>query len=374
MTMSEFYIGLMSGTSLDGADVVLVEFDRTDCVVHAANTSPFPQQLATGLRRLAETPESSLEELGILDVALGSFFAESVRQLVGDSQREAADITAIGYSGHTIFHKPALPHPFTMQLGDPNMIASATGIDTVADFRRMDMAHGGQGAPLTPTFHAWRFSAPEETRVVVNLGGVANITVLDPERPLAGFDTGPANSLMDGWCRRCWEKRYDEQGRRARSGNVAPDLLAEFLADPYFQRQPPKSTGFEYFNIGWVEDRLAASASDVSERDVLTTLAELTAISVSDAIRASAPTCQRIILCGGGTFNSFLVERLEEHLAGCVVELSAAYGIGPEWVEAVAFAWLAQRRLKEQGGNAASVTGARQTAVLGGLYSAEGSK
>jgi len=179
---------------------------------------------------------------------------------------------------------------------------------------------------------------------------------------------------MDGWCRRCWDERYDEQGQRARSGSVAPDLLAEFLADPYFQRQPPKSTGFEYFNLGWVEDRLGATASNVSERDVLTTLAELTAISVSDAIRTSAPDCQRVILCGGGTFNSFLVERLEARLAGRVVEPSASYGIGPEWVEAAAFAWLARRRLKKQVGNASSVTGARQTAVLGGLYSAEGSE
>ncbi|MFP6827887.1 MAG: anhydro-N-acetylmuramic acid kinase [Gammaproteobacteria bacterium] len=372
MTMSELYIGLMSGTSLDGADVVLVEFDRTECIVHDANTSPFPQKLTTRLRRIVQTPESSLEELGTLDVALGRFFAESVRQLVDNAQCELGDITAIGFSGHTIFHKPALPHPFTMQLGDPNVIASATGINTVADFRRMDMAQGGQGAPLTPTFHAWRFSAPDETRVVVNLGGVANITVLSPGQPLAGFDTGPANSLMDGWCRRCWEERYDEQGRRARSGSLVPELLAEFLADPYFQRQPPKSTGFEYFNLRWVEDRLAATGTSVSERDVLTTLAELTAISVSDAIRQSAPDCQRVILCGGGTFNPFLVERLEARLPGCVVEPSASYGIGPEWVEAVAFAWLAQRRLKERVGNASSVTGARQTALLGGLYLAEG--
>ncbi len=372
--MSELYIGVMSGTSLDGADVVLVGLDQTDCVVHAARTTPFPKQLGSRLGALVSKPESSLEDLGTLDVAMGEFFAECVRQLLHDSEKEFADINAIGFSGHTIFHKPEPPEPFTTQLGDPNVIAARTGIDTITDFRRSDIAHGGQGAPLTPTFHEWRFAAPDEARVVLNLGGVANITVLSPERPLTGYDTGPANSLMDAWCRRSWNERYDAEGRRARRGSVAADFLAQCLSDPYFQRQPPKSTGFEYFNMSWVDDKLEHAKEGASDQDVLTTLTELTAVTVSDAVRASAADCRRLILCGGGTFNTFLVERLETHLADCRVEFSTAHGIGPEWVEAVAFAWLARQRLTGQSGNAPSVTGARQTSVLGGLYLANSDK
>ncbi len=370
--MSELYIGLMSGTSLDGADVVLIELDGTDCVVQAASTTPFPESLTARLRALVHTPEASLEELGTLDVALGSFFAGCVRQLVADSEHEPDEIRAIGHSGHTIFHKPAPPQPFTMQLGDPNVIAAETGIDTVADFRRMDVAHGGQGAPLTPTFHEWRFADSDEIRVVVNLGGVANITVLDPKQPLRGFDTGPANALLDGWSRHCWGERYDREGRRAREGSVNPDLLAQLLADPYFQRQPPKSTGFEHFNMAWVESKLAATDQDIPEQNVLRTLTELTAETVGNAVRAWAPNCQRVILCGGGTFNTFLVERLRQHLADCDVESSAAHGIGPEWVEAVAFGWLARRRIEQEAGTSTSVTGSRQSATLGGLYSITG--
>jgi len=367
--MSELCIGLMSGTSLDGADVVLVELSGAGCVVHAACTTPFPEQLAMRLRALCQLPEASLEELGTLDVTLGNFLAECVRQLIAGSEYEVDDIQAIGYSGHTIFHKPAPPQPFTMQLGDPNIIAAETGIDTVTDFRRTDMAHGGQGAPLTPTFHKWRFADRSEVRTVVNLGGIANITVLEPKQPLTGFDTGPANVLMDGWSRRCWGERYDHEGQRARRGSVDPRLLAQFLADPYFQHPPPKSTGFEYFNMSWIEARLAATEHEVAEQDVLTTLTELTAKTVSDAIRASAAKCQRVILCGGGTFNTYLVERLGQHLADCVIESSTAHGIGPEWVEAAAFGWLALRRIKQDTGNSPSVTGARESAILGSLYS-----
>lgn len=370
--MSGLFIGLMSGTSLDGADVVLVEFDGTDCVVRAASTTSFPEQLEARLRALIRTATASLDELGTLDVALGYFFAECVRQLVAKSDYELADIKAIGHAGHTIYHQPAPPHPFSMQLGDPNVIAAATGIDTVADFRRTDMAHGGQGAPLTPTFHQWRFADSDEVRVVVNLGGVANITVLDPQQSLTGFDTGPANTLMDSWSRQCWGERYDQEGRRARQGSVNPGLLTQLRTDPYFLRQPPKSTGLEHFNMAWVEAKLAEIEQSVAEKDVLRTLTELTAETVNDAIRASAPNCQRVILCGGGTFNAFLVERIGKHLAGCVVESSAAHGIGPEWVEAIAFAWLAWRRIELETGNSPSVTGARQAIILGSLYSITG--
>ncbi len=366
--MSGLYIGVMSGTSLDGADVVLVGLDDTNCELRAARTTPFPKAMSTRLRTLTETGEATFDELGTLDVAMGQFFADCIVDLVRDTGTVQSDIKAIGYSGHTVFHKPKLPEPFTLQLGDPNTIAAATGIDTVADLRRMDVAQGGQGAPLTPTFHAWRFAAPDEIRVVLNLGGVANITVLDPKSALSGFDTGPANSLLDAWCRHCWDERYDDEGRKARQGSVADDFLALLLDDEYFSRAPPKSTGFEYFNLGWVEDALERTGRKISDLDVLSTLTELTAVSTGDAINAAAPGCERTIVCGGGTFNMFLIERLQTRVPSCRVESSAAHGIAPEWVEAIAFAWLARKRMKNRGGNAPSVTGARQTAVLGGLY------
>ena len=367
--MSALYIGVMSGTSLDGADVVLVGLDDANCELHAARTIPFPDAMSARLRTLSETGEATFTEVGTLDVEMGEFFAGCVIDLAKDTETEQNDIEAIGYSGHTVFHKPEEPHPFTMQLGDPNTIAAATGIDTVADFRRMDVANGGQGAPLTPTFHDWRFSAPDEIRVVLNLGGVANITILDPKSTLTGFDTGPANSLLDAWCRRCWDERFDDDGRRARQGNVADDFLAILLDDEYFRRAPPKSTGFEYFNLGWVEDALKQTGRKIPDLDVLSTLTELTAVSAGDAISATAPGCERTIVCGGGTFNTFLIERLQARIPGCRVESSAAHGIAPEWVEAIAFAWLARKRMENEGGNAPSVTGSRQTAVLGGLYS-----
>ena len=369
--MGEFYIGLMSGTSLDGADVAVVELDETRCVVQAADTTPFPEHLATRLRALAATPTISLRELGSLDAALGSFFAECVQRSLSSTGYEVDDIAAIGHSGHTVFHKPAPPHPFSMQLGDPNVIAAETGIDTIADFRRMDVAYGGQGAPLAPTFHEWRFADPSEVRVALNLGGIANITVLHPEQPLTGFDTGPANSLMDAWCRRCWDERYDVNGRRARDSAFIPGLLTMFLADPYFRMRPPKSTGFEYFNMDWIAEKLAQYNGDVTDSNILATLTELTAVTVSNAIQTAAPKTARVILCGGGTFNPFLIQRIESHLPSCTVESSSAHGVDPEWVEAVAFAWLARARLSARPGNATAVTGARHTAILGGLYSGE---
>ena len=367
--MSGLYIGVMSGTSLDGADVVLVGLDDANCELRAARTTPFPKAMSAKLRTFSETGKATFSELGTLDVAMGRFFADCVIDLVRDTETDNSEIEAIGYSGHTVFHKPKLPDPFTMQLGDPNTIAAMTGIDTVADLRRMDVAHGGQGAPLTPTFHAWRFAAPDEIRVVLNLGGVANISVLDPKSTLTGFDTGPANSLLDAWCRRCWDERYDDEGQKARQGRIADDFLEILLDDEYFRREPPKSTGFEYFNLGWVEGALERTGRKISDLDVLSTLTELSAISAGNAIGTAAPSCSRTIVCGGGAFNTFLIERLQTHIPFCRVESSAAHGIAPEWVEAIAFAWLARKRTKNRGGNAPGVTGARQTAVLGGLYS-----
>lgn len=367
--MKELYIGLMSGTSLDGADVVLVDFGGDRSTLLSAVTTPFPDALTTRLRALVHSPVSSLQELGTLDTELGSFFANCVKESVATAELDPTNIVAIGHSGHTVFHKPQLPDPFTMQLGNPSVIAATTDIDTICDFRRMDVALGGQGAPLVPLFHEWQFAEPEEVRVVLNLGGVANITVLDPVKPVIGFDTGPANSLMDAWCQRCWNEPFDSNGDRARSGEVIPSLLRRLLDEHYFQLKGPKSTGFEHFNLSWIEDKISGVGAEMADTDILTTLAELTAVSTSDAIRDAAHDAKRVILCGGGTNNRYLSERLASLLPDCAVESSAKLGLEPEWVEAVAFAWLARQRIKLLPGNAPAVTGARHSALLGSIYS-----
>jgi anhydro-N-acetylmuramic acid kinase len=233
----------------------------------------------------------------------------------------------------------------------------------------MDVAHGGQGAPLVPTFHEWRFADSSEVRVALNLGGVANITLMHPGQSVGGFDTGPANSLMDAWCRHIWNESYDVDGRRARGSAMVPGLLTIFLEDPYFDLLPPKSTGFEYFNMEWITEKLSRFDGEPTDSEILATLAELTAVTVSTAIQTTEPQAARIILCGGGAFNPYLIERIGSHLPMCPVESSSDYGVAPEWVEAAAFAWLAKMRLDKKPGNAAAVTGARHTALLGGLYS-----
>jgi anhydro-N-acetylmuramic acid kinase len=367
--MKELYIGLMSGTSLDGADVVIVDFSGERSTLLSAVTTPFPQALTERLRALVRTPVAPLQELGALDSELGSFFANCVKKSVAATGLDPTNIVAIGHSGHTVFHKPQPPSPFTMQLGDPSVVAATTDIDTIFDFRRMDVALGGQGAPLVPLFHEWQFAATEEVRVVLNLGGIANITVLDPGKPVIGFDTGPANSLMDAWCRRCWSEPFDNNGARARSGEIIPSLLRRFLDDPYFHLKAPKSTGFEHFNLSWIEDKIAEVGTDMAHTDILTTLAELTAVSASDAIRDAALDAQRVILCGGGSYNRHLSSRLGALLPGCAVESSAEFGLEPAWVEAVAFAWLARQRIKRLPGNAPAVTGARHSTLLGSIYS-----
>ena len=366
--MSELYLGLMSGTSLDGVDAVLVDFGPNTCTLHAAATTPFPDPLLSRLRNLIDDPNCSLEQLGGLNVAVGAFFARCALRLVAESGREPVEIRAIGHPGHTVFHKPNKPEPFTMQIGDPAVVATETGLTTVADFRSTDVALGGQGAPLVPAFHDWCFASADELRVIVNLGGIANLTLLDPARPLLGFDSGPGNTLLDAWCRHCRDKPFDRNGDWARTGTVNKSLLKCLRDDSYFNRKPPKSTGPEHFNLSWLRKGIQAMARTIPEHDVQATLAELTATTVADAVKAVAPNDKRIILCGGGTYNTALMERLGVLLADTAMESSAVHGIAPEWVEAVAFAWLAQARLNDKPGNAPGVTGARQRAVLGAVY------
>src|SRR5690606_6544723 len=348
--MTELYIGLISGTSVDGVDAVLCEIDDAHLRVLAAETLPYPPELRKRVVDLIDRPEISLAELGSLDVALGEHFAACALGIASRAGIAPSRIAAIGHHGQTVFHKPSPPEPFSLQLGDPNVVAARTGITTVADFRRLDVALGGQGAPPVPAFHAWRFGDASETRVVVNIGGIANVTVLAPGRDVLGFDTGPGNTLLDRWIERTRGLPRDEGGEWGAGGRVHRDLLAALLDEPYFEAPPPKSTGREHFNVAWLAARLAAGGERPDDRDVQAPLAELTAATIAAAVARHAPGCARLIVCGGGAHNTDLLRRLERD-AGVPVETTERYGVGPDWVEGAAFAWLARARLEGRPGN-----------------------
>jgi anhydro-N-acetylmuramic acid kinase len=363
--MSELFVGLISGTSVDGVDAVLASFDDDSAQIVAAATTPFPPELLSRLRRIIETPQTTLRELGALDHAVGRFFASCTTNLLRSAGVDAGRVTAIGHHGQTIFHEPVGAERFTMQIGDPNIVVADTGIPTVADFRRLDMAYGGQGAPLVPAFHAWRFGATAEPRVVVNIGGIANITTIEPSQPVLGFDTGPGNTLLDLWIRRTLGRAFDDAGQFAATGRVDEALLARMLTDPYFAAPAPKSTGRELFHMEWIDRYVAAT--DCAAADVQATLAELTAATIVDSVKSVQPSCRRIIVCGGGAHNDDILARLRRR-SGVIVETTAEHGLAADWVEATAFAWLARARLRYHAGNVPSVTGARRDAVLGGVY------
>ena len=369
--MSERYIGLLSGTSMDAIDAVLVRIGEDGCTVDATRSHPIAPETLSGMRRLVEHPEDAgLEVLGELDVALGREFGEAALELLDDIRVAPGDVRAIGSHGQTVMHSPRLDNPFTMQIGDPNVIAVTTGITTVADFRRKDLALGGQGAPLVPAFHKAVFGSPEEHRAVLNLGGIANLTLLQPDGGIAGFDTGPGNTLMDAWTRRHQGLPYDEHGSWAASAPLHDGLLQDLLSHEYFDRPPPKSTGIEEFNLLWLQGILDSLAKPVAPESVQATLCELTAISVASSLAASCPASGRLFLCGGGARNQALVQRLGAHLETWRIEPTDALGIGADWVEAAAFAWLAHRRLANLPGNVPAVTGASREAVLGAIYPA----
>jgi anhydro-N-acetylmuramic acid kinase len=365
--LPQLYVGLISGTSVDGVDAVLAEIAEHAFAIRRAATRPYPDDLRRRVARLIETPQTSLRELGRIDVALGRFFAECALDVIAAAGLAPSEIEAIGHHGQTVYHDPVPPEPFTMQVGDPNVIAAQTGITTVADFRRLDVALGGQGAPLVCAFHAWRFGEPAEPRVVLNIGGIANVTLLVPGAAPLGFDTGPGNTLLDRWTERHRGEPFDRGGAWAAGGAPDEELLARLLAEPYLAAKPPKSTGRELFNAGWLDARLASLGRAVAPQDVQATLAELTARTIADAVDSAGPKFRRIVVCGGGAHNTDLLARLSR-AAGIPVETSAHYGIAPDWVEGAAFAWLAYARLRGKAGNVPSVTGARQAVVLGGVY------
>jgi anhydro-N-acetylmuramic acid kinase len=362
---SRLYLGLISGTSADGIDAALVCFAPRLQVI-AARTFAYPDDLRARVLALARNRAAvTLDDYGRLDVEIGECFAEAALALLREAAVAPGAVAAIGSHGQTVCHRPDGAHPFSLQIGDPNVIAERTGIATIADFRRADLAAGGQGAPLLPALHSAVLADAATARAILNLGGIANLTLLVPAKPVLGFDTGPANCLLDAWALRVRGSPRDEGGAWARSGRVAPALLQALLDDPYFDAAPPKSTGREYFNLDWLEARLTRG---VAPADVQSTLLQLSARSIADALRAHAPEIGEAYACGGGVHNGALMEALRGELPGLRVATTAALGLDPDFVEAVGFAWLAQTRLENTPGNLPSVTGARGPRVLGAVY------
>ena len=366
--MNALYIGLMSGTSMDGVDAALCEFE--DAVfkrVNATHSLEYPPALRQQLLRLQRAEASiALSEFAELDELTADIFAQVTNDLLLRTGLAPAQITALGSHGQTVFHDP-LHARNSLQLGDPNRIAAVTGIPTVADFRRKDIALGGHGAPLVPAFHQAMFGAAHESRCVLNLGGIANITLLPSDnQPVRGFDTGPGNGLMDEWAQQHLGCAFDANGEFAAQGQLHDGLLAALLADPYFQQAPPKSTGRGQFHLEWARQCYPAM-DELPPADVQRTLTELTARSVADAMKAHALVTQRLLVCGGGARNGWLMQRLRE-FTGLPIELTDAHGLPTQWVEAAAFAWLAMRRVHRLSGNLPAVTGASRETVLGGLF------
>jgi anhydro-N-acetylmuramic acid kinase len=367
--MNSLYIGLMSGTSMDGIDAALVEFGDRRCRVIGTKRHEYPDDLRAALITAAREPENcTTDTIGRLDTWVGETFRDAALHIIDDALNNAERIVAIGSHGQTLRHQPRIDRPYTMQIGDPNIIAAGTGITTVADFRRRDLALGGEGAPLLPPFHQWLFSHEKLNRVVLNIGGVANITILRAGRDdVTGFDTGPGNTLLDAWIQASKGDRFDNDGEWAASGEISPDLLEILLADPYFDLPPPKSTGFEYFNLVWLRQALA-EVDDIDDADVQATLCAFTARTIADAIDEHAPGTTELLVCGGGVDNSELIRWLGTALPKAKIHSTADGGLEPDWVEAAAFAWLAKRCLDKKPGNVPAVTGAREAAILGAIY------
>ncbi|MBS0194601.1 MAG: anhydro-N-acetylmuramic acid kinase [Proteobacteria bacterium] len=373
MAEPELYLGLISGTSADGIDAAICAFGDADAgappvQVFAARTYPYPQDLREAIVALARSRASvTLDDYGHLDVRIGECFAQAALDLLATSGLPRDRIAAIGSHGQTLCHRPNGAYPFSLQIGDASVIAERTGIATVADFRRADVAAGGQGAPLLPALHAAVLADPAIGRAILNLGGIGNLTLLVPGRPVIGFDTGPANCLLDAWAMSQRGIARDEGGTWARSGHVDHLLLARCLDDPYFAAPPPKSTGREVFNLDWLDARMLC---DIAADDVQATLLALSARSIAQALRANAPDVRELYACGGGVHNPVLMDALRGELPGVRVDTTAALGLDPDFVEAVGFAWLARARLRGEPGNLPSVTGARGPRVLGAIYPA----
>jgi anhydro-N-acetylmuramic acid kinase len=363
--MPDRFVGLMSGTSLDGVDAVLAAVRGGRMRLLGNRHLPFPARLRTRLLDLQASGNDELRRAALVANELSDLYSVAIRRLLASAGVAARTIAAIGCHGQTVRHCPA--EGYTLQLVNGARLAERTGITVVCDFRSRDVAAGGEGAPLVPAFHREMFGTPRRVRAVVNVGGIANLTSLRAGGTVTGFDCGPGNCLLDAWIHKNRRKPYDRDGRWAASGQVVPRLLAKLLAHPYFRRPPPKSTGREAFNLRWVER--TRSGSEKPE-DVQATLLELTAVTIARAVRSHAGGAREAFVCGGGARNRALLSRLAHHLPGMRISTTSALGIAPEHVEALAFAWLARQALLRRAGNLPSVTGARGPRVLGAIYAA----
>jgi anhydro-N-acetylmuramic acid kinase len=360
------YLGLISGTSMDAIDAALVDFDARPLRIIATSATAFEASLKRRVSALVDTPGSvALDEIGKIDVEVGRAFAEAALALLARAGVGAAQVTAIGSHGQTLRHLPEGAAPFTWQIGDPNVLTEMTGITVVADFRRRDVAAGGQGAPLLPVFHDHVFRSEDEDRVIANLGGIANITMLTRGAPVTGFDTGPANRLLDAWISQHQPKEFDADGAWAATGKIDAGLLKDMLDEPYLRLPPPKSTGRELFNLPWLHGKLQSVPR--RPEDVQATLQQYTAASLAAAVRQYAPGAS-VYVCGGGAHNLSLLKAIGALMAPNPVASTTVLGLDPDYVEAVAFAWFARRTLAGLPSNSGSVTGAKGARILGGVY------
>jgi anhydro-N-acetylmuramic acid kinase len=367
--MSTLFIGVMSGTSLDGVDAVLVDTAESfHCLAHVA--VPMPQTLREHFLQLNQTGQHELHLAALSANALVALYAQAVQSLLRTTKHQAREIAAIGAHGQTVRHQPQLHDGvgYTLQLNNPAWLVEQTGISVVADFRSRDVAAGGQGAPLVPAFHQAVFGVPGETLAVLNIGGMSNISILQTDKVL-GFDCGPGNVLMDLWCHQHLGQRYDHLGQWAASGRVSQALLSRFLQDPFFHAPPPKSTGRDLFHADWLQGHLNATPG-LSAADVQATLAALTVQTCAQDLLRHAPTAKRLLVCGGGAYNQHLMSMLSQALPEVDVASTEAHGLPPLQVEAAAFAWLARQTLLNLPGNLPAVTGARGPRVLGAIYPA----
>ncbi|MBV1871721.1 MAG: anhydro-N-acetylmuramic acid kinase [Gammaproteobacteria bacterium] len=369
MNSEKLYIGLMSGTSIDAIDTALVSFKDDKASVLAFYEHAIPSSVQVAISGLCQPGNNEIDRAGELDQCLGILFADAALSLMNKEGLAASAIYGIGSHGQTIRHRPNASHPFTLQIGNPSVIAYQTGITTVADFRAKDMAAGGQGAPLVPAFHQYQFYDKGFSRGILNIGGIANLSCLcdGASQNLSGFDTGPGNTLMDYWIHKHLNKAFDNNGDWARSGQLNAHLLEEFLTHGYFSRRPPKSTGREEFSPTWLESVLCKHPALPTE-DVQRTLCELTARSIGDAVCRHLSSGSEVLLCGGGSKNQFLAGRLTDLLKNYSLGTTKKLGIDVDAVEAAAFAWLAHRTLASLTGSCRGVTGAQRDTVLGGIY------
>jgi anhydro-N-acetylmuramic acid kinase len=362
------YLGLMSGTSADGIDAALVQFPaHGGCHFVHGTTCPWDPALREALIGLGQGGDiTSLDTLAQLDAQVAIAFAAAANHVLQKAGVGAAQVRAIGSHGQTVRHRPLATPAFTWQLGDGNRIAELTGITTVADFRRRDVAAGGHGAPLMPAFHLAMLGSADKDCAILNLGGIANLTLIARDGHIRGFDTGPANALLDAWCQRHLGTEFDADGQFAASGKLDAGLLASFAADPWFALPPPKSTGREQFHLPWMETHLQGHS--IAPADVQATLLELTLTTVIEALLTHLPEVSSLLVCGGGVRNTVLMQRLQQRLPKVQVESSAARGLDPDYMEAMGFAWLAQQTLEGRPGNLPSVSGARGPRILGAIH------